>query len=303
MLNGLLAKTIPLMPEKLVWVFSKKYIAGKSINSAIEVTKELTKQDYRVTVDLLGEFIKTMDQADANKKEYFKIIEEFEKQKLGNTYSLKPSMFGLLINEEECYQNMRDVVAKSADYDTYVRIDMEDSPCTDKEIDIYNKLRGEYPKKVGLVLQAYLKRTINDIEELLKTHSDENPINFRICKGIYVEPEEIAYKKYQEINDNFLKIVELLFKNNIYVGLATHDKYLVDGLYNLIEKYNVPKDRYEFQMLYGVTPGLRNSIHKKEHPLRVYVPFGEEWFKYSTRRLKENPNMISHIMKSIFVRG
>jgi len=134
-------------------------------------------------------------------------------------------------------------------------------------------------------------------------HSEEIPLNYRLCKGIYVEPEAIAYKKYEQINEHYLEDLEFLLSHGVYAGIATHDKPLVEGAYRLIEKYNVPKNMYEFQMLYGVTPDLRRSIVEKGHVMRVYVPFGKQWFGYSTRRLKENPKMAMHIIKALFIRG
>ncbi|TFH33832.1 MAG: proline dehydrogenase, partial [Bacteroidia bacterium] len=142
-----------------------------------------------------------------------------------------------------------------------------------------------------------------DLKSLLDINSDKAPLNYRLCKGIYVEPAEIAFKKYEEINQHFLEDLEFMFQNNIYTGIATHDKTLVDGAYKLIEKYKVPKHMYEFQMLYGVTPGLRRMIVDNGHRMRVYVPFGKQWFGYSTRRLKENPRMASHIIKAVFYKG
>ena len=180
---------------------------------------------------------------------------------------------------------------------------MEDSPCTDDEIRLFRRLKAEFPGNVGLVLQAYLRRTFKDIEDMMDLNSPEFPVSYRLCKGIYVEPEAIAFKKYDEINQHYLEDLEFMFKNKIRVGIATHDKPLVEGAYRLLEKYNVPKNMYEFQMLYGVTPGLRESIVKAGHTMRVYVPFGEKWFGYSTRRLKENPKMASHIIKAIFYKG
>jgi proline dehydrogenase len=180
---------------------------------------------------------------------------------------------------------------------------MEDSPCTDLEIALFRKLKKEFPENVGLVIQAYLKRTLQDLKDLNDIHSAGTPLNFRLCKGIYIEPEAIAYKKYQEINKHFLADLEYMFAHGYYPGIATHDRPLVEGAYKLIEKYKVPKVLYEFQMLYGVTPELRRSIVEKGHTMRVYVPFGKEWFGYSTRRLKENPKMATHIIKALFVRG
>ncbi|MDO9579118.1 MAG: proline dehydrogenase family protein, partial [Bacteroidales bacterium] len=171
------------------------------------------------------------------------------------------------------------------------------------EIELFRKLKAEFPVNVGLVLQSYLRRTLKDIEEMMDLNSNSNPLNYRLCKGIYVEPEAIAFKKYEEINQHYLENLEFMFRNKIYAGIATHDKPLVEGAYQLIEKYSVPKNMYEFQMLYGVTPRLRDSIVNKGHSMRIYLPFGKQWFGYSTRRLKENPKMATHIIKALFYKG
>jgi proline dehydrogenase len=303
MFNKMIAAMLPYMPKKFIWIFSKSYISGETIEDAMRVSKELNAKNITVTIDVLGEFIKTLEEAEANKKEYLNTIETAHANGIKGNFSVKPTSFGLLIDEEACYRYIREIVAKAASYNNFVRIDMEDSPCTDMEIELYRRLKKEFPVSVGLVIQAYLKRTLSDIRNLMDIHSPESPLSFRLCKGIYVEPAEIAYKKYEEINAHYLEDLEFIFKNGIKVGIATHDKPLVEGAYRLIEKYNVPKHMYEFQMLYGVTPGLRDSIVKAGHSMRVYVPFGEKWFGYSTRRLKENPKMASHIIKALFIKG
>ncbi len=303
MINGAIASVVPLLPKKFVWVFSKKYIAGETIEDAIAASKDLNAQGVKVTVDLLGEFIKTIEEGNANRDQYIKIVEAFEKAKVDGNFSIKPTSFGLLIDPEQCYQNVRDIVALAAKYDNFVRIDMEDADSVDFELKLYKRLKKEFPKNVGLVIQAYLYRTEQDIDDLLEMHTPESPLNFRLCKGIYVEPEEISIKDPKKINDNYLKLLEKLMSNKVKVGIATHDKALIKGAYELIEKYNVPKEMYEFQMLYGVTPELRGSIVAKGNDMRVYVPYGMDWFGYSTRRLKENPKMTQHIIKSIFYKG
>lgn len=303
MFNKFIAWLLPFFPKSFVWLFSKRYIAGTKIEDAIRVSRELNEQGMMVTIDLLGEFITDLQQAEENKNEYLYIIDTIEKENINGNYSLKPTMFGLLIDKEVCYRYIREIVAKAASFGNFVRIDMEDSQCTDMEIELFRKLKDEFQQNVGLVFQAYMKRTLNDMKGLMDLNSDKLPINFRLCKGIYVEPPEIAYKKYEEINEHFLEDLEFMFKNNMYPGIATHDKPVIEGSYQLIEKYNVPKKNYEFQMLYGVTPELRNSIVEKGHRMRIYVPFGEQWFAYSTRRLKENPKMASHIIKALFKRG
>lgn len=301
--NRIIAAILPFMPKGFVWIFSKKYIAGKTIDQAIAISKELNANGSMVTIDLLGEFITQLDEAEKNKDEYLNIIEQVQKHKINGNYSLKPTMFGLLIDEEACYKNIREIVKKAASHNNFVRVDMEDSQCVDMEIKLFRRLKAEFPKNVGLVLQAYLKRTRKDIEDMLDLNTKELPVNYRLCKGIYVEPEKIAYKKYEEINKHFLIDLEYMFQQGIYPGIATHDVKLVEGAYELIKKYKVPNDKFEFQMLYGVTPGLRQSIIDNGYRMRVYVPFGEKWFAYSTRRLKENPRMAQDIIKGIFIRG
>ncbi len=303
MLSKTISSLLPYMPKKLVWLFSKDYIAGETIEDAINAAKKLNEEGIMTTIDVLGEFIKNLDEAEANKEEYLHVIEAAEKAGICGNYSLKPTFFGLLIDKEVAHTLIREVVAKAASYNNFVRIDMEDSPCTDLEIELFRKLKKEFPENVGLVLQAYLKRTYQDITNLMDLNSEDNPLNFRLCKGIYVEPASIAYKKYEEVNKHFIDDIELMFQNKMYPAIATHDKPIIEGAYELIEKYKVPMDRYEFQMLYGVTPGLRKSILEKGHRMRVYVPFGKQWFGYCTRRVKENPQMASVILKALFFKG
>jgi len=303
MLNKLIANILPHMPKKLVWVFSKRYIAGESLEEGLLASKLLNEKKMEVTVDLLGEFIKSLDEAKENRNQYFEIINRFTEEKIIGNFSLKPTMFGLLIDKAVCFGYIREIVALAAEKNSFVRIDMEDSACVDMEIEIFRKLRAEFPKNVGLVLQAYLRRTMGDLENFKDINSELHPINFRLCKGIYVESEKIAFKNYQVVRDNFLNDLDYMFRNKMYAAIATHDKYLVEHAFRMIEKYKVPKNKYEFQMLYGVTPELRQTIIDKGHKMRVYVPFGKQWFNYSTRRLKENPKMATDIIKALFVRG
>ena len=303
MINKMIAGILPYMPKKIVWMFSKEYIAGETIEDAIRNAKKLNEEGILTTIDVLGEFITTLDEAEANKQEYLDVIEKAEKAGVEGNYSLKPTFFGLLIDKEVAFKHIRDVVVKAASYDNFVRIDMEDSPCTDMEIDMYRRLKKEFPNNVGLVVQSYLKRTHQDIKDLKDIHSEEAPVNLRVCKGIYVEPEEIAFKNYDEVNEHFVDDIELMLKEGMYPGIATHDIPVVEGACKLIEKLNIPKDKYEFQMLYGVTPTLRKSIVDEGHRMRVYVPFGEHWFGYCTRRVKENPKMAGVLIKALFKKG
>jgi proline dehydrogenase len=303
MFNKFIAAILPYFPKKFIWIFSRSYISGETIEDAMRVSKDFNNKKIKVSIDVLGEFIKTLDEAESNKQEYLNLIDITYKNKIDGNFSLKPTSFGLLIDKNICYNHIREIIIKAASFGGFIRIDMEDSPCTDDEIALFRKLRTEFPANVGLVMQAYLKRTLNDLQQMIDLNSPQIPLNYRLCKGIYVEPEAIAFKKYEEINRHFLEDLEFLFSNKVYVGIATHDKPIIEGAYDLIKKYNVPKNMYEFQMLYGVTPKLRESIVNEGHNMRVYVPFGKQWFGYSTRRLKENPKMATHIIKAIFYKG
>ncbi|HAQ19529.1 MAG TPA: proline dehydrogenase [Prolixibacteraceae bacterium] len=303
MFNRLLANVLPYMPKKLIWVFSKRYIAGETIDDGLKACRELNKQGIEVTVDLLGEFISTIEQAEENKNKYLEIIERFTSEGIVGNFSLKPTMFGLLIDKEICLSNIEEVVKKAVEKKNFIRIDMEDSQCVDRELEIYRKLQHKYPANVGLVVQAYLRRAKNDLISLNSIHSNGAPLNFRLCKGIYIEPKHIAFKEYDEVREHYLDDLKYMFGQRMYVGIATHDKFLVDSAIAIIQEKNIDKTKYEFQMLYGVTPELRNSIVKQGYKMRVYVPFGKDWFGYSTRRLKENPKMATHIVKALFFRG
>ena len=303
MFNKLIAAILPYFPKKFIWIFSRSYIAGETMEDAMRVSSELNKRNIMVTLDVLGEFIQTLEEAEENKREYMHLIDYTYSRKINGNFSLKPTSFGLLIDKDVCLRHVREIVAKAASYNSFIRIDMEDSPCTDLEIELFRQLRNEYPANVGLVVQAYLKRTFQDIRDLGNLSDGTVPLNFRLCKGIYIEPEAISFRKHDEINRHYTEDLEYMFANKMYAGIATHDKELIDAALNLIRKYKVPPEMYEFQMLYGVTPRLRDSIVAEGHKMRIYVPFGKQWFGYSTRRLKENPKVASHIMKAIFYKG
>lgn len=303
MINKIIADILPFMPKRLVWIFSKKYISGENLSDALSESEKLNAEGCSVTLDILGEYVSQLSEAEQYKIQYLDVIKQFTLRKINGNFSVKPSMLGLLLDKEACYNNFREIVIAADQAGSFIRIDMEDSTCTDDEILLYRRLKAEFPVRVGLVVQAYLKRTHNDLQELLDIHTPESPLNFRLCKGIYVEDQSIAFKGYQEIRDNYLMDLEFMLKNGIYVGIATHDSYLVEQSMSIIERLNISKDKFEFQMLYGVTSNLRRTILEKGYAMKVYVPFGKQWFNYSTRRLKENPNMVWHIVKAIFVRA
>lgn len=303
MINKLIAWVIQFLPERFVWIFSKKYIAGKKFSDAAKVVKLLNSKGIVATIDVLGEFLDNREQALRFQKKYFNTIDASAKNKLITSVSVKPTMFGLLRDFDFCYDTIRGIIIRAQDSGFMVRIDMESSDCTDLELMLFKKLYSEFPANVGLVLQSYLKRTYSDLEKLTKISIAEHPLNIRLCKGIYIEPANIAYKKKKEINTNFTRCLEFMLDNNIYPAIATHDKSLIQNCLSLISQYKMNKDDYEFQMLYGVTPLLRDSLVSDGHTMRIYVPYGEHWFNYSTRRLKENPHLVRDIILGFFVRN
>jgi proline dehydrogenase len=292
--HNLLVKTVQAMPENVVWLFSKKYIAGKTLQNAIDTVKDLNSKGILATLDVLGESITTKEEAIESKRKALEVFDAIVKNKLNANLSIKPTQMGLAIDKEFAYQQILELVKRAAEISNFVRIDMEDSPYTDLTFEVYKRIYEDY-SNVGVVLQAYLKRTSNDVIILNKLGT-----NYRLCKGIYIEPATIAYKDKQAVRDNYMKSLELILKNGNYVGIATHDKYLIDKSYELIKELNIPKDKFEFQMLLGVREDLRDKINKDRYKIRVYVPFGEDWYKYSIRRLQENPQLAGHIAKEFF---
>jgi proline dehydrogenase len=302
MFNRLIIGMLQYLPKNFVWIFSKRYIAGENLQDAVRATKKLNSHGIKASMDLLGEFLTRAEKVEYYKEEYIKLIEESVRQGLDNSFSVKPTMFGLLLDSELCYKYIREVVAKAASLGRTIRIDMEDTQCTTMEIGLYKRLLSEFPQNVGLVLQAYLKRTLDDLKDLVAFDQGRGLLNIRICKGIYNEPAEFAFKDKEEIRRNYLDDLEFMITNSIFSAIATHDKELITGAFRLIDHHQIRRDRFEFQMLYGVTPELRKSIVEKGFAMRVYVPYGRDWFNYSTRRLKENPRMVSHIIRALFVR-
>jgi proline dehydrogenase len=246
---------------------------------------------------VLGEDVFNKEDATRSKNECLEVLKAIDKHKLNSNQSIKLTSLGLKIDHDFCLANVKEIFAAAKEKNIFVRIDMEDSSVTGETIDIFTEARKTYAN-CGIVLQSYMRRTYNDAAKLI-----ESGTNFRLCKGIYVEPEEIAYKDRQEVRDNYLKVLRLMLEKDSYVGIATHDEYLIDGACKLIEELKKPNDRYEFQMLLGVREGMRDKIVKDGHRMRIYIPFGTHWYQYSIRRFKENPQMAGYVIKSILNGG
>jgi proline dehydrogenase len=295
-LNLVLVKTVQLMPRKLVRVFANKYIAGDNINDAVAKVKELNSMKVVATIDVLGEAIKDREEAKVSKNESLEVLDTIVKHNLDGNFSVKLTMLGLNFDYEYCKSLFREIMQDAKSKNIFVRIDMEDSSVTDITIKMYEEMRKEFDN-VGLVLQAYMRRTEKDVLKLT-----EEKANFRLCKGIYIEPEAIAFKGKQEVRDNFMKVLQIMLERGAYVGIATHDDYLTKESEKLISELNLAKDKYEFQMLLGVREWLRDELVAKGNKLRVYVPFGSRWYQYSIRRFQENPNFAGTVVKSMFAR-
>ncbi len=292
--NYILVKTIPLLPKKLVRVFANKYIAGDSITDAVKTVRELNSCKILATIDVLGESIKDRDEAAKSRDESLEVLDTIVKESLDGNLSVKLTMLGLAMDYDLCRGLFSEILDSAKEKNIFVRIDMEDSSVTDITIKMYEEMRKRYDN-VGLVLQAYLRRTESDILRLTAEKS-----NFRLCKGIYIEPETIAYKGRQEIRDNYLRLLRIIFEKNAYAGIATHDDYLTEGAKEIIRGFNLTNDKFEFQMLLGVREKLRSEIVSEGYRMRVYVPFGMRWYEYSIRRFQENPNVAGQVLKSIF---
>ncbi|RPI18599.1 MAG: proline dehydrogenase [Ignavibacteriae bacterium] len=297
-INNVIVKAIPIVPRGIVRKFANKYIAGDKLSDAVKTAKELNAKGFMGTMDVLGEHIKNKGEAMQSRKECIDVLDAINKYKLDSNLSLKLTQLGLQLDFDFCFDNLKHILDAARKYNIFVRIDMEDSSCTTDTIRIFEKARDYYPN-CGIVLQAYMRRTKDDAEKMMS----KMKTSFRLCKGIYVEPEEIAFQCKEEVNQNYLKVLRFMFEKGAYVGIATHDDKLVDGAYRIIKEMGLKREEYEFQMLLGVRERLRDKILADGHRMRIYIPFGEHWYAYCVRRFKENPEMASYVMKALFTNG
>ena len=286
------------VPETVAWRFSKRYIAGKDLQEAIKSVRTLNNLGCSATIDVLGEDSTSDERVKAAHDLYIETLHGIEASSLDCNISVKLSEMGLRFDVERCTEVLRALVTHAGDHGNFVRIDMEDSSVTSVTLDIYRQIRESFAN-VGVVVQSRLRRSEADVTELLK----EGPTNVRVCKGIYIEPEAIAFQDPDDIRISYQNILQQLLEGGaVRVGIATHDPALITHAKDTIRKLDIAKDRYEFQMLLGVAEHLRKELVEEGHPLRVYVPFGELWFKYSMRRLAENPQIAGHIIRNLFDR-
>lgn len=292
-----IVRTLPFVPKPIVYRFAQRYVAGSALADAVRTIRELQAEGCCATLDVLGEDITRREEAREAVASYLEALETISREKLDANISIKPTMFGLKMDRAFCLENLAEVVRSAKEKDIFVRLDMEDSTCTDDTFWLTRELRKIHPK-VGVVIQAYLRRTVDDTKHLVADGT-----NVRVCKGIYVERREIAWKDHHTIVRNFGLVVDRLLSGGNYVGIATHDEACVWEALRVVDRLGLPKDRYEFQMLLGVDRKLRRILVGQGHRMRIYVPFGRAWHAYSLRRLKENPAIVGNILKALVSGG
>ncbi len=290
--HWLVVRGLPLVPKGIVGRVAKRYVAGETLDRALETIRTLNAEGAMATLDLLGEEVREPARAVAATEEYERMLARIAETGVDSNVSIKLTSLGLEIDPDLCRSNVERILATARRHGNFVRIDMEDATTTDATLAIYRDLHRH--GNVGVVFQAYMRRTLNDISHLPAVGA-----NVRLCKGIYLEPRAVAFRAYETVRLNFLIALEKLFARGVYVGIATHDEHLVCGALGLIDRLKVPRERYEFQMLLGVEPELRKILIGQGHRLRVYVPYGADWYAYSTRRLRENPEVARNIVRSV----
>jgi proline dehydrogenase len=293
LLDSALVRLLPAVPKPVVQMFSSRYIAGATLGEAVDCVRELNAGGKMATVDVLGEEITREEETRAIGQAYRDVFAAIHDARLDSNVSVKLTALGLDLSYDLCRENLLDVVRTAAGYGNFVRIDMEDSSTTDDTLRLYRELREDGHDNLGVVLQGRLRRTLDDVQAL----ADLRP-SVRLCKGIYLEPAAIAFTDYEAVRANFLLCLDALFEAGCYVGVATHDEWLVEESLARISRRGLEPLEYELQMLLGVREERRDELVAEGHRLRVYVPFGEHWYRYSLRRLQENPAMAGTIARA-----
>ncbi len=273
-----------------------RFVAGETIDEAVAAIRELNAEGCSASFDHLNESVSSPDEAEAEVQEYLHILERIDQTGINSNVSIKLTQFGLELDHELAYRNARRVVEDAARRGNFVRVDMEASAVTQVTIDIFKRLRAEFGlNDVGIVLQSYLRRTYNDTRDMLKL-----PARIRICKGAYKEPPEVAFPDKKDVDDNYVRVMQLLLSSGVYHGIATHDPKMIAATIDYAQKQGIGKDAFEFQMLYGIRRDLQRQLAKDGYNMRVYVPYGKHWYPYFMRRLAERPANIWFVLKNVF---
>lgn len=292
-LNHFIVRTLPLVPKPVVRRIASRYVAGETLEDALACVARLNAEGCMATLDVLGEDVTRREETEQTVLDYQRALSAIADRRLDSNISVKLTALGLKLDPAHCRRQFARIVESARAVRSFVRIDMEDSSVTEETIRVFLEFQSRDPR-VGLVLQAYLRRSAADVERAATVHA-----NVRVCKGIYVEPPEIAFQDREEIRASYMAMVEGLLSRGSYVGIATHDPVLVERSLALLARLRLPRDAYEFQMLLGVAGELRHRLVAQGHRLRVYVPYGEAWYAYSVRRLKENPSIAGHVLAGI----
>ncbi len=274
--------------------YAKRWVSGATIREAVQKTKELNQKNISVTLDLLGENITSLEQAQLCTEEYVEMVKQISAEGLNSHVSLKLTMLGLDMNEDICFENLKKILDVADATGNRVALDMEGTPYTERTLQIYEAAVQNF-KSPEIVLQAYLHRTVNDIQRVLKANG-----RLRLCKGAYKESKHSALQKMDEIVSNYKKLVAILLRESNRVCIASHDDSIINFCKNEIAKNNIPKDRYEFQMLYGMRQKTWEKIANEGHNMTVYLPYGEHWQAYYSRRLAERKENIFFVLRNLF---
>jgi proline dehydrogenase len=273
-----------------------RFVAGETIDEAVAFIRELNADGCSASFDHLNESVANPAEAEQEVAEYLQVLSSIDETGINSNASIKLTQFGLELDPELAYKNARAVVADGARRGTFVRVDMEASSVTQVTIDIFKRLRAEFElNDVGIVLQSYLRRTYADAQELVKL-----PARIRICKGAYNEPPEVAFPDKKDVDENYVRVMQLLLSSGIYHGIATHDPKMIEATIEFSKKEGIRKEAFEFQMLYGVRRDLQRQLAQDGYNMRVYVPYGKHWYPYFMRRLAERPANIWFVLKNLF---
>ncbi len=274
--------------------FSARFVAGNTLEEALRACERVNRDGLTFTLDYLGENVSSLEEAAGSRSIYMQCLNEIENRKLRGNVSLKLTQFGMDLSEDACRENVRELVHTGAKYGNFVRIDMESSEYTERTLRIVYDLHAE-TGSCGAVIQAYLKRSESDIGEL-----NRRRIRVRLCKGAYLEPETVAIRDKADVDRNFMLLARKLLTEGNYPGIATHDEKIIEAVLGFVKEQNIPAERFEFQMLYGVRRDLQTKLARDGHRVRVYVPFGEAWYPYFMRRLAERPANVLFLARNIF---
>ena len=272
-----------------------RFVAGETIDEVVPFIRQINSENMTASFDHLNESVGSAAEAEHEVREYLNILARIDEQRIRSNVSIKLTQFGLGLDPELAYQNARRVVVEAEKRGNFVRVDMEDSSVTQVTIDIFKRLRAEFGlNTVGIVVQSYLYRTLADAQELVKL-----PARIRICKGAYNEPAEVAFPEKKDVDANYIKVMQVLLSSGIYHGIATHDPKMIDATIEFARREGIGKEKYEFQMLYGIRRDLQHQLARDGYNVRIYVPYGKHWYPYFMRRLAERPANIWFVLKNL----